>query len=1004
MKKFFVAVLALVPLFAMRATTPIYVNDGFVTTPPQIDSRAFLNNGTIQIQTTDYFRTQNTLSYTNKGVMQGQPGFTFEFEDDFGKRSPALNFINSPGATVSVGPNFFLDGILKVHADNLVSRGLLSAPGDGVIQLVGEDVNLSRGGAVEIRAVNLGGGGIVYTNTVPPSPFGYFNDTGITDVYWGLGEIAVNLSDLIRIQVLPTRTNVTVNTPIFPVGPGGSDLISLNNPKSYILTNSLNVTNRLIQAIFIATHDTNITADASWAPSVDLSNPLNTAIVQFSTRSTNVITDNPIIESLTLWDDLASTTNRALLPNLGDIGAFRPLNYQLFNGALSGFIKSNAPLTSNLLTKWYSDVFTNGMDYTNNIITNCLFTAYAADKDALSLTLPPVAGASITNLSGRIDIVAKNLNIEATRMRAQGVVNIRAENLISSKGARIDSPFLYYDLGAANGFLKLEGLSQDNVRRFGGLSSGFGPGIRAWSALWTNYFENAETNAAAAAAGGRVAKAGRPRPQAPCPPGHDPVSSTLDGMPCDPDPGGGTDTNNPPATTTIRYEAIFHVLVVDCNLATVQPVGLAGLTTRSSSTEVADVMRITDSLQMLGESLTVNGELHLSGTLENWRGTNFPNLKFFTNNGLVAVPGAIHMGDDRVAPYESIVVRGTNIAYGQVMKTRNLEVSGRIQSYAGGVAITADSAKLDKGARIEATGDVILTAGDLKARGANIVTRPSGNLVIDVANSLTDAGVEEPNTFSARYGYTLARKPATGSLLGTTFEMNSVKFQEAVMSWAAEDRGAVAAGFTDNAAIGRLILASETGGFITLTGPDAKNGIYVDYVEISPNVLEDFENIVTISPNTTLYFASANVPIEELDGRLDGRIRWVSEFTGPNSSVDVLLSDGTVVTVNRGFRDSLTLDTDGDGIANGFDLTPFDGAVIGSIRVVNKPPLTTIITWSAAANTTYTVQYATSLNPSDWKDLTTVTNPNSGTASLSAEDLFQPNAPRYYRVVYNLNL
>ena len=85
----------------------------------------------------------------------------------------------------------------------------------------------------------------------------------------------------------------------------------------------------------------------------------------------------------------------------------------------------------------------------------------------------------------------------------------------------------------------------------------------------------------------------------------------------------------------------------------------------------------------------------------------------------------------------------------------------------------------------------------------------------------------------------------------------------------------------------------------------------------------DLASTLQVDPNLTLYFAYANVPVEQLDGLLGGRLRWVRDFVGPNSGVAVALPSGRTIIVNRGLRESPTIDSDGDGIPNSIDEQPF---------------------------------------------------------------------------------
>src|SRR5215472_10526817 len=76
------------------------VNNGIITTPPQIDTITFVNNGSILINTAPAtWYTYDTLNYTNTGIMIGTAGFRFDtVPTGVGSRTIAANFVNlNPG-------------------------------------------------------------------------------------------------------------------------------------------------------------------------------------------------------------------------------------------------------------------------------------------------------------------------------------------------------------------------------------------------------------------------------------------------------------------------------------------------------------------------------------------------------------------------------------------------------------------------------------------------------------------------------------------------------------------------------------------------------------------------------------------------------------------------------------------------------------------------------------------------------------------------------------------
>src|SRR6185503_20071857 len=89
--------LALLP-FAAGATDAVYINNGLVTFPPQIDAITFINNGTFDFSsnvTVLPFDTSNTQNVTNNGTMLGSLGFRLDNAPaNTGVRKPLANFRN----------------------------------------------------------------------------------------------------------------------------------------------------------------------------------------------------------------------------------------------------------------------------------------------------------------------------------------------------------------------------------------------------------------------------------------------------------------------------------------------------------------------------------------------------------------------------------------------------------------------------------------------------------------------------------------------------------------------------------------------------------------------------------------------------------------------------------------------------------------------------------------------------------------------------------------------
>ena len=128
-----------------------------------------------------------------------------------------------------------------------------------------------------------------------------------------------------------------------------------------------------------------------------------------------------------------------------------------------------------------------------------------------------------------------------------------------------------------------------------------------------------------------------------------------------------------------------------------------------------------------------------------------------------------------------------------------------------------------------------------------------------------------------------------------------------------------------------------------------------------------------------------------------------SDYAGPNSGVDVIIN-GKTVKVNKALRDSQIIDSDGDGVPNYFDATPFDSLVLAGSLVNNNPPAPQAfaITWQALPNVAYQVEFTTNDALNNWQPLVRYTN--SGPAKITATVWDTNSVPdalrKFYRVRY----
>jgi hypothetical protein len=952
------------------ATSPLFFNLSEVSNP-SIDATAVLNHHIINatnsslLFTRTLFQTLNTLYLTNTidGRFLGDLGFDFGFTTNT-SRFFSDYFVNQGrivGDTILVG------------ATNVLNSGDLRA--GALLQVQGNNVNLTRsvltatlGNSSSLSTVGFRS---VSTNGVVT----YQNPSSVTDVYWGAGTGNVMTAfsgvgfglDLISLNFpsggfFPPQAASPSHEVERVLGGIGSfptlAQVSGTNFAAFVRTNRQG-TNLNIQVVLVQTNiaNTNLAVDVRFT-SISDGGGANffagiTPIVRFSTTGSDITTGGLYTNSLYFLDYINSRTNAGLSANVS-ASSFRPAAYELVSGSLyESSFRAGFGITTNESIANIA-YYQNG--YLLNTVTNNFYASWQATVGSASL----VPGSTTyvphlddpTNRPGRIDITANNLDISLARIKADNLVSIHATNLISSSAVLIDAPYIQLSIANTNSTLTLTNFAATQVARPNGTLS-------FYSTVWTNSVTNA----------------------------------------------------------TPQLNLRYHVLMVDASqLSGVTPVTLQEFNARGTNVIINNALNIGRVIRVDSPAVTFSASSALNLPLlsaTNLVSTNFPNLNYFTNLGTISVPYECALGSDRATPIASFVNRGIFTANNIAIRATDYESSGTnltrsLSSANGGpISITADSAKFDGGSSggglLSAGGSILLAGNDIKLRGHRLLT--SGTLVLSPTNSLTDTGAAGTNRIDVALGFSLTVKPATGDLLGTTIYTTAPFNREVPHVWAATNRGPVAAGYSNNAALGRLLLDTSNNvvslNRLSFVGTGTNNALYVDYLELNGTLTNDLASHLFIETNMTLYFANANVPVENLDGQLGGRLRWVKDYAGLNTGVDVRLPDGRTVKVNVAKLNSQVLDSDADGIVNASDLSPFDGIILNSrVTFTNVPPLTAFVTWEAAAQTVYQVEVSTNLL-GGWQFLNNFTDSATTNRVVTFSDVVPVGGvERYYRVSY----
>jgi len=506
--------------------------------------------------------------------------------------------------------------------------------------------------------------------------------------------------------------------------------------------------------------------------------------------------------------------------------------------------------------------------------------------------------------AGSVVINADTLNLEAAKIRAEGNLKIKANNLISSKNAILDCQNISLDIGSRNKLLIIKDLIADEVYRFGG-------SLEMFEAAWDDSYKVYSIN----------------------------------------DAGEIEETTIP-----LHYKSLF----LDIESNTTNKVLVQSLKLRGEDIVIEDKVNLIGDLLLESKSVTFNNEFIINkarGKSFRWDNNIAKGLISLTNNVLLSIPGDVQMGSE-INPYLSFVNNGTNIAENFELVTTNFENAGLLKTH-GSLSVDADYINLNNSS-LDINENTIINSKFFKIRNTTNIF--NGILSFDVNNLLVDGGVNSTNTIYIHKGLNSLSENSSGKLLNTEIYLSVASYKSFEVKWnSSKDMGPINKGFVNNRGIGQLSLTNSYLGEFNFSADSENGAIYIDRLHIAgfnenklkTNKLEQ----IRIRDGMKIYFASSNLPEEKIDGLHDGKLVWVKEYAGRYSSMPLYLEGlDKAVKVNRAFRRSEIFDSDNDGIANGFDLTPFgDGRPI--LKLINGE-----VRWLGVPQANYAIEYTYALN------------------------------------------
>jgi hypothetical protein len=1020
MKKFFITtLLAGLALTGGAAPADVYVNSSPATTLPQVDATAFINRSTIDLFTTLPWRAQNVQNWTNTGIMTGSPGYQFQY-DRSGKTTSRRVRANSKNLTLP-SVSFYNEGdisattLLSINAASIFNSGRLETSEGGRL------IILSTNGTADLTRSSIRVGPATGLSALcdvqATGASNYFPDASISDLYWGAGRnnaIGTNGSPVILaslpfggtvygsftlpVPFTPYHESISLSAgrpftnrfTFLPAGCGTNYRAFVLSTNTFDLDTGLPLTLNTI--VFVPDKTTliesNLDVAVRFIPDQGPAGVAFSPVVELRSIDFDIVEQQFSTNYITFIDSTSAQTNVILARpfNTGTgrpASTRRPSTYNIIRGRYC-FFDDTTNFVAEPNTPYDSNIFSAPLYVTNRAST--IYAAYSAQIGVVSntATLTPnlirddlfalganPAATDPTNFTGKVEIVARGLNLDNARIRAENFISIKAENLTSNFVAQMDAPYIDYNVASTNSPLVISNLTPSSVSRLSGQ-------ISAWTGVWT----------------------------APA-------------------------TNQFGATNLVR----FHVLLLDNCLRSEQPVTMNRFSVRTPQLTIYDNLLINSGVLLNAPTLTIKSNVTLAlPQRADWAYTNVQNLLNFTNEGIVNVQGGVYFGafesghlnffkpkkgkkKKKIAtppPLQSFENSGSISGSAFFLRSTNVSFTGfdfvpsLINANNGVVSVVGsqihfDNSYLFAGSDAEYHGQDLrinssyLTAGTTSNQFGRAIR---GSLTLNATNSLGDAGLNSGNLFLVTAGVRAPTFPAfPGDFLGTHIYVAAGPFWEAPIVWPAQNLGAAPAGFSNNLAVGRLTLDGAQGNLFRFRSPTTNTAIYVDYLELL-NTATNYNFALGVSPGFTIYFADANISPDKLDAQGGGRIKWVSNFLGAQSSTNILYPNGITYTFNAGVIRSMNRDDDGDGFENGIDCTPIPvpGFDTFGQQCVNPAPLASsaakaltgyvinldialapngggvVLNWDAPANSANTVEFTESLSAATWQTLTNFIN------------------------------
>ena len=954
---------------AASGTDALYENDAPVifvgapgTYPPVVDATNFVNNSTFTIDwpilnfnPAFAYETGNTINYTNNSLMSSDVGFIFDTQTTDGSHLMAGSFYN-PGTIsgdIIPGSGYTLPVCYEVlvWATNIVNPGTVSVPG------VPATVNPGTGASGVVGLLQMTGQNVDLTGSKLTLAGGQGSAQAVGLL--GLKGADTNSDWDPTFDLGPTYAYPSWPVSFLPPPPNGLGFPNLPLNTTPYFNFAAPATNALIiRAVFIQDASPNVSVNV-YFDSADLGFGSGNATVEWRGGYVDPATGNPTTNYLYLNDNYLQgvTTNQTF-----------------FNGIPDNFTFTESATPQIFLaptTPGFFNVFTPGFQ-TNR------FAYVSAQLIGTSTGTNSIPNGAVTNLPARIQISAsRELNLELAQITQPDYLSLQSTNQFDGNaGARIVAPFSDLNLGVTNGYLTITNLLPQSFPIWGGT-------VQAWSTRWLVMTTN-----------------------------------TLDG------------TNFFTVTNDFRVELVASRLTPTL-AGQVQDLILHA----TNSVILSDAFNVMRKLSIDAQNLTLttntpgfgatsaDGELNMESPNIFWT-SSLPNLRRLTNNGAISTMNLTFFGSS-AQPYYAFVNRGrvSNLG-GSTIWANDFESYGTFFSGTNSSFVLQSLTTTLTNGSLIAGGDVSITTASLVT--SNLVLQAGRSLTLQVTNSLTDTGATNGNVWSvggaSLVGLNLPLLPDNptnrGDLLGTMISaMSPPPNKQVVNTWAGQDRGVSNSGYTNNVAVGLLILdAQGAASSFKFNGTGASNALYVDELELLDYASYTNHDLagnlpaLVLNTNLVIYYAQAitagGVSVaEKLNHKNSDHLRWVPTYAGHFSSTNIVYPDGTTNgPFNTALAQSMDIDSDGDGVVNGSDPTPFFLSSVMHLTVAltnTPPPVTVVLAWDTIPLATNCVFYSTNLIT--WQVLTNFVSqipyPSPAANVTVFDTITNGSSSRFYRVM-----